>query len=122
MLKNRNRKLNRTVLAVVTAGAITVAGCATWPNQVEDQVTKASSALEAAKIAGASRFAPDIVKSSENYLGQAQQLLQEGKLEEATRSALKASADAQLAFEQAEAGGKNDKIETLRQEIASLLR
>lgn len=122
MHKTRNKMLNRTVFAVVTASAVTLSGCATWQNQVEDQVAKASSTLEAAKVAGASRFAPDIIKSSENYLSQAQQLLQAGKLEDATQSALKASADAQLAIEQAEAGGKNDKIDALRQEIASLMR
>lgn len=122
MDKTRNKTLNKTVMAVVTAAAVTVAGCATWHNQVEDQVAQANRALEAAKVAGASRFAPDIVKSSENYLSQAQQLLQAGKLEDATRSALKATADAQLAIEQTEAGGKNDKIEALRQEIASLTR
>lgn len=117
-----SKNFSRIAHVLTMSCALTITGCAGWQSQVETQVSKANELIETAKSAGAARLSPDTVSSAERYLSEAQRLLQQGNLEDATRNAQKASADATLALAQAKAAEKGSRIDTLRQEIASLAR
>lgn len=97
-----------------------LSGCATWKDSVQSQLNNAKSVITTAKSAGAERYAPDTIKSADNYVAQAQQMISLGKFEAASRSAQRALADAQLAKAQADSGKSTAEVQALRKEIASL--
>lgn len=106
--------------AAALAAMLSVSGCATYQQKVQATVDNSKAAIDAAKAAGAEQFAPQTIKSAEDNLAQAQQLLDIGKLQGAQSSAQRALADSQLAQEQAQTAKLNTQIEGLRQEIAAL--
>jgi hypothetical protein len=108
--------------ALVLCAAVGLSACATWRDNVQSQFGTAKTAIDAAKAAGAQRYAPETIKSAESYLAQAQTLLGAGQYQGATRSIQQAVAGAQLAKVQAESGAKNAQVESLRQEIAGLMK
>lgn len=96
--------------------------CATWHDNVQSQLNNAKKVIDTAKSAGAERYAPATVKSADMYVAQAQQLIGLGKYQEASRSVQQALADGQLAKVQADGGGRDAEIQSLRAEIASLMK
>ncbi len=107
----------RRIIAVIALGAAAV-GCSTV--DPAPKLKAATSAIEAAKSAGAATYAPDLLAQAEKYVGTAQGLIKAGDTSAALRQLSLASAAADDAKLKATEGTNLAKSKELDAQIADL--
>jgi hypothetical protein len=107
----------RRIIAVIALGAAAV-GCSTV--DPSPKLKAATSAVEAAKAAGAANYAPDILAQAEKYLATAQDLIKKGDPSAALQQLSLASAAADDAKMKANVGTNQAKVKELDAQIADL--
>jgi len=107
----------RRIVAVIALGAAAV-GCSTV--DPAPKLKAATSALEAAKAAGAATYAPDLLAQAEKYLSTAQGLIKQGNPAAALQQLSLASAAADDAKMKATEGSNLAKAKELDAQIADL--
>jgi hypothetical protein len=109
----------RRIVAVIALGAAAV-GCSTV--DPAPKLKAASSAIDAAKAAGAANFAgsSDLLAQAEKYLASAQNLIKGGDVDQAMRQLSLASAAADDAKTKATEASSLAKIKDLDAQIADL--
>ena len=106
----------RRIIAVIALGA--AVGCSTV--DPAPKLKAATSALEAAKAAGAATYAPDLLAQAEKYLSTAQGLIKQGNPAAALQQLSLASAAADDAKMKATEGSNLAKAKELDAQIADL--
>jgi len=107
----------RRIVAVIALGAAAV-GCSTV--DPGPKLKAATSAIDAAKAAGAANYAGDTLAKAEKYLASAQSLIKSGDIDQAMRQLNLASAAADDAKMQATEGANVAKVKELDAQIADL--
>jgi len=107
----------RRIFAVIALGAAAV-GCSTV--DPSPKLKAATSALDAAKAAGAATYAPDLLAQAEKYLASAQSLIKAGNPSAALQQLSLASASADDAKMKATQGTNEAKVKELDAQIADL--
>ena len=107
----------RRIIALIALGAAVV-GCSTV--DPTPKLKAATSAIDAAKAAGAANFAPDLLAQAEKYLSTAQNLIKNGNPSAALQQLSLASAAADDAKVKATDGANQAKIKDLDAKIADL--
>jgi len=109
----------RRIVAVIALGAAAV-GCSTV--DPTPKLKAATSAVDAAKAAGASSFpsSSELLASAEKYLGNAQGMIKGGNINDAMRQLGLASAAADSAKVTATDASNTAKVKTLDAQIADL--
>lgn len=119
-----NQDVARTSISgIITLCAVLgLSACATWKDSAQSQLNDARTVIDSAKAAGAEQHAPELIRSADTYVSQAQEFIGMGKFESAARATARANASAELATVQAASGDRDAQIQALRQEIANLTR
>ena len=107
----------RRIIALIALGAAVV-GCSTV--DPTPKLNAATSAIDAAKAAGAANYAPDLLAQAEKYLSTAQNLIKNGNPSAALQQLSLASAAADDAKVKATDGANQAKIKDLDAQIADL--
>ena len=107
----------RRIIKLIGLGAAVV-GCSTV--DPTPKLKAATSAIDAAKAAGAANFAPDLLAQAEKYLSTAQNLIKNGNPSAALQQLSLASAAADDAKVKATDGANQAKIKDLDAQIADL--
>ena len=107
----------RRIISLIALGAAVV-GCSTV--DPSPKLKAATSAIDAAKAAGAATYAPDLIAQAEKYLASAQSLIKAGNPSAALQQLSLASAAADDAKMKATQGTNEAKSKELDAQIADL--
>ncbi|VAW84481.1 hypothetical protein MNBD_GAMMA16-1613 [hydrothermal vent metagenome] len=121
MLKNRKNIVTFSLTTLACGAVLFATGCSTLQTKTQSIVSTASTTLETANAAGAEKYAPETMKSANQYMDKAKAALGENRFIDAQKYAEKATVDSELAGVQAIKNERSSEISSLREKIAKLM-